>query len=184
MPLHNYCFHSYIEKILYNSISCFRFYLESCTGNKCYLGEVIYKGNYLQSENRRYKLVLRETGNLEMYCGKVLIWASNTFDNTIIGLYFDDYSGITLVGHLIHRKRILRTPYGVNEIKTYLLVLRNDGNLVLYSHSKGRTYLTGIEASLGTGGKCSKSKNFLLFCHLSFAIDTEIVPLNCSPEKK
>ena len=161
-PLDNYSFHSSVVKLLSNSILCFRFYLESCSGNKCYIGEVVYKGNYLQSENHRYKLILKESGNLEMFCGKVLIWASNTFDNTISGLYFDDYRGITLIGNLIHRKKILRVPNGPNQRKTYLLVLQNDGNLVLYFHSKHWTYLTGIGASLGTDGKCSKSKNFFL----------------------
>ena len=172
----NYCFHSSIVKLLSNSILCYRFYLESCTGNKCYIGEVVYKGNYLQSENHRYKLIFRKSGNLEMFCGKVLIWASNTFDNTISGLYFDDCSGITLIGNLIHRKKILHVPYGSNQRKTYLLVLQNDGNLIFYSHSKDWTCLTGMEASLGTDGKCSKSKNSFVI----ISANTEAISQKCS----
>ena len=103
-------------------------------------------------------MVLRESGNLEMFCGKVLIWASNTFDSRITGLLFKSYGGITLEG-TFHSKWILQSS---GDSDTYLLVLQNDGNLVLYSHSKDWKNLNGIAAALDTYGKCSNSKNFLL----------------------
>ena len=67
---------------------CLWLCLGNCIGNKCLLGEVLKKENYLRSENRRYSMVLRDSGNLEILCEKVLIWAWNTYDSRIDDLYF------------------------------------------------------------------------------------------------
>ena len=62
--------------------------LGSCSGNECSLGGVLRKEEYLESENQNYRMVLRSSGNLEILCGKVLIWASNTYDSRIDRLFF------------------------------------------------------------------------------------------------
>ena len=121
--------------------------------------------------------MLKENGNLEMFCGRVLIWTSNTFDSRITGLFFKSYRGITLEG-TFYRKRILSSS---GSLQTYLLVLENSGNLVLYSHSKDWTNLNGLQAALGTDGKCSNSKNFLLLV-VVIIIATIGTILRCSKE--
>ena len=73
-------------------------HLGKCIGNKCLLGEVLKKEKRLHSENRKYSIVLRNSGNLEIFCGRVLIWASNTYDSRIDGLYFkhDAYKSMVI----------------------------------------------------------------------------------------
>ena len=88
--------------------------------------------------------MLKENGNLEMFCGRVLIWTSNTFESRIIGLFFKSYRGITLEG-TFYRKWILSSS---GSLQTYLLVLENNGNLVLYSPNKDWTNLNGLKQHL------------------------------------
>ena len=115
----------------------------------------------MHSENRKYSMVLRNSGNLEIFCGRVLIWASNTYDSRIDGLYFkhDAYkSWLYLVALGESSSTIKWILYG-KDYQTYLLILQNDGNLALYSSKKALYNPSGVQAALETYGKCSSGKN-------------------------
>ena len=136
-------------------------HLGNCIGNKCLLGEVLKKEKRLHSENRKYSMVLRNSGNLEIFCGRVLIWASNTYDSRIDGLYFkhDAYkSWLCLVASGESSSIIKWILYG-KDYQTYLLILQNDGNLALYSSNKAWYNPSGVQTALETYGKCSSGKN-------------------------
>ena len=135
---------------------CLWLRLGNCIGNKCLLGQVLKKEKHLRSENRKYSMVLRNSGNLEIFCGSVLIWASNTHDSRIDGLYFK--SGLYLVALGESSSTIKRILHGQDH-ETYLLILQNDGNLALYSSNKAWYNPSGLQAALDTYGKCSNGKN-------------------------
>ena len=143
---------------------CLWLRLGNCIGNKCLPGEVLKKENYLHSENRRYSMVLRESGNLEILCGKVLIWASNTYDSKIDGLYFklDAYKSWLYLVALGESSSTVKWILHTKDPQTYLLILENDGNVALYSSNKAWYNPSGVQPALDTYGKCSNGKNLSL----------------------
>ena len=136
-------------------------HLENCIGNKCFLGEVLKKEKYLHSENRKYSMVLKNSGNLEIFCGRVLIWASNSYDSRIDGLYFkhDAYNSWSYLVALGESSSTIKWILHGDDHNTYLLILQNDGNLVLYSSSRDWYNPSGFQAALDTYGKCSNGKD-------------------------
>ena len=136
-------------------------HLENCIGNKCFLGEVLKKEKYLHSENRKYSMVLKNSGNLEIFCGRVLIWASNSYDSRIDGLYFkhDAYNSWSYLVALGESSSTIKWILHGDDDNTYLLILQNDGNLVLYSSSRDWYNPSGFQAALDTYGKCSNGKD-------------------------
>ena len=136
-------------------------HLENCIGNKCFLGEVLKKEKYLHSENRKYSMVLKNSGNLEIFCGTVLIWASNSYDSRIDGLYFkhDAYNSWSYLVALGESSSTIKWILHGDDHNTYLLILQNDGNLVLYSSSRDWYNPSGFQAALDTYGKCSNGKD-------------------------
>ena len=136
-------------------------HLENCIGNKCLLGEVLKKEKYLHSENRKYSMVLKNSGNLEIFCGRVLIWASNSYDSRIDGLYFkhDAYNSWSYLVALGKSSSTIKWILHGDDHNTYLLILQNDGNLVLYSSSRDWYNPSGFQAALDTYGKCSNGKD-------------------------
>ena len=140
---------------------CLWLRLGNSIGNKCLLGEVLKKEKHLRSENRTYSMVLRNSGNLEIFCGSVLIWASNIYDSRIDGLYFKPdacKSWLYLVALGESSSTIKRILHGQDH-ETYLLILQNNGNLALYSSNKAWYNPSGLQAALDTYGKCSNGKN-------------------------
>ena len=140
---------------------CLWLRLGNWIGNKWLLGQVLQKEKHLRSKNRKYSMVLRNNGNLEIFCGSVLIWASNTYDSRIDGLYFkhDAYkSWLYLVALGESSSTIKRILHGQDH-ETYLLILQNNGNLALYSSNKAWYNPSGLQAALDTYGKCSNGKN-------------------------
>ena len=140
---------------------CLWLRLGNWIGSKWLLGQVLQKEKHLRSKNRKYSMVLRNNGNLETFCGSVLIWASNTYDSRIDGLYFkhDAYkSWLYLVALGESSSTIKRILHGQDH-ETYLLILQNNGNLALYSSNKAWYNPSGLQAALDTYGKCSNGKN-------------------------
>ena len=132
----------------------------NCIGNKCLLGEVLKKEKHLHSENRKYSMVLRNSGNLEIFYGRVVIWASNTYDSRTDGLYFKHgacKSWFYLVALGESTSTIKQILYG-KDYQTYLLILQKDGNLALYS-SRAWYNSSGFQTAFDTYGKCSNGKN-------------------------
>ena len=140
---------------------CLWLRLGNSIGNKCLLGEVLKKEKHLRSENRTYSMVLRNSGNLEIFCGSVLIWASNTYDSRIDGLYFkhDAYKSWLYLMALGESSSTIKRILHGQDHETYLLILQNNGNLALYSSNKAWYNPSGLQAALDTYGKCSNSKN-------------------------
>ena len=105
-------------------------------------------------------MVLRNSGNLEILCGRVLIWASNTFDSRIDGLYFklDAYKSWLYLVTLGESSSTIKWILHGDDDQTYLLMLENDGNLALYS-TRAWYNPSGLQAALDTHGKCSNGKN-------------------------
>ena len=105
-------------------------------------------------------MVLRNSGNLEIFCGRVLIWASNTYDSRIDGLYFkhDAYKSWFYFVALGESSSSIKWILYETDYQTYVLILQNDGNFALYS-SRAWYNPSGFQAALDTYGKCSNGKN-------------------------
>ena len=113
--------------------------------------------------NGKYKLTLRNSGNLELLCANALIWASNTFDEQIYDLYIG--RGSVMLRSPSFSKAILAEEFSFQKLKsdTYYLSLQNDGNLVFQKIRNIWSIQNIILASLATYGKCVYGKNIVLF---------------------
>ena len=105
-------------------------------------------------------MVLRDSGNLEIFCGTVLIWASNTYDGRIDGLYFkhDAHKSWLYLAALGESSSSIKWILYRRDYQTYLLILQNNGNLTLYS-VRAWYNPSGFQAALDTYGKCSNGQN-------------------------
>ena len=91
-------------------------------------GEMLKRGDYLTSENQQYSLVLERNGNLVLYAGRRVLWASNTPDQGIQGCAMQPDGNLVLY---------TRNDQPVWSTSTdgrpgSFLVVQNDGNLVVY----------------------------------------------------
>ena len=87
------------------------------------------KGEFIQSESEIYKLLLNETGNLEIWCTNEMVWSTYTYDKYMEFLYLGS-DGIYLLGK-DHSNR-LNGPLGKLKEKADLMLLQNDGSLVIF----------------------------------------------------
>ena len=90
---------------------------------------ILRREKYLQSRNGQYKLHLRKNGNLVFTCRARTIWTSQTVNNTVDFLYFDE-DGTNLILRGKDNSTIWRAPTTRLGKK---LVLQDDGKLVLYN---------------------------------------------------
>ena len=107
----------------------FWLFLENCQDEKCIRNGILRREKYLQSRNGQYKLHLRKNGNLVFTCRARTIWTSQTVNNTVDFLYFDE-DGTNLILRGKDNSTIWRTPTTRLGKK---LVLQDDGKLVLYN---------------------------------------------------
>lgn len=96
-------------------------------------GKSMVTGDYLQSSNKRFKLLLQGDGNLVlMKDDNVPIWASGTVGKPVVELYMQADGNLVLYDQ--NRKAYWSTSTvdkpGSN------LILQDDGNLVLYQENK------------------------------------------------
>ena len=113
------------------------------------------------AHNGKYTLTLRNSGNLELLCANTLIWASNTFDEQIYGLYIG--RGSVRLRSSSSRKAILLEELFPNfDTDRYYLSLQNDGNVVYQKIQKSLAQNIVLD-SLDTYGKCTYGKNIVLF---------------------
>ena len=82
------------------------------------------KGLSIQSESGTYKLLVNETGNLEIWCTNEMVWSTYTFDKYIEFICLDS-DGLYLLG-----------KDGSNRLNV-TLNMRNDGNLVIFDENGG-----------------------------------------------
>ena len=88
----------------------------------------------IQSESGTYKLLVNETGNLEIWCTNEMVWSTYTFDKYIEFLYLDS-DGLYLLG----KDGSNRLNVTLNKLKQKVdfLIMRNDGNLVIFDENGG-----------------------------------------------
>ena len=93
-------------------------------------------GNYIQSENGLFKLTLKENGKLEISCKGKKIWFLSTLIAAIDFLYFNINGKIIIIGKDNITAWI--TPVFTRNTRNRLLLMQNDGNLVVQDQC-GRT---------------------------------------------
>ena len=117
-----------IKVLILNSLH-FWIFLENCQNEKCVRNGILRRGTNLTSRNGKYKLHLREDGNLVLTCKAHTIWTSHTMNNTVDFLYFDE-DGTNLILHGKDNSTIWRAP--ITRLGKEL-VLQDNGKLVLYN---------------------------------------------------
>ena len=96
----------------------------------------------MQSPNGAAKLILTDTGNLEVWCKMKKLWTTNTNDDYVNSLNFKNNGNIYLLG----KDNNIRWNTEINSRnqKPYIMLIQDDGNLVVYdkcgkSHWESRT---------------------------------------------
>ena len=123
--------------------------LAFCHKNLCHPNEILEKGSSIESKNGVYKLILRESGNLELMCNDTSLWSSKTKNPDVDVFQYQSN------GNLVIRKADgtylweSKTAHDVNPPDR--LVLQDDGNLVLYAGSTSKWHTN-------TYSKCSPGK--------------------------
>ena len=92
------------------------------------------KGLSIQSESGTYKLVVNETGNLEIWCKNEMVWSTYTFNKYIEFLYLGS-DGLYLLGK--DGSNRLNGALIKLKQKVGFLIMRNDGNLLIFSENGG-----------------------------------------------
>ena len=123
--------------------------LAFCHNNLCHPNEILEKGSSIESKNGVYKLILRESGDLELMCNDTSLWSSKTKNPDVDVFQYQSN------GNLIIRKADgtylweSKTVHTVNPPDR--LVLQDDGNLVLYAGNISKWHTN-------TYSKCSPGK--------------------------
>ena len=139
--------------------------LALCQDNVCYPSESLKKRSSIESRDGVHKLILQETGNLELICRDDVLWSSNTENSDADRFQFQSD------GNLVIRKK---DGTFVWESKTVFygsssngrrdkLILQNDGNVVLYKGSQ-------VKWSTRTDRRCPIGKFFKQIFPLIFFI--------------
>ena len=92
------------------------------------------KGEFIQSVSGICKLILNETGNLEIWCANEMVWSTYTYDKYMEFLYFGS-NGVYLLGK--DGSNRLNGALVKLKLKADLLVLENDGNLLIFDECGG-----------------------------------------------
>ena len=110
------------------------FFSGTCKNDRCIRNGILKKGLSIQSESGTYKLLVNETGNLEIWCTNEMVWSTYTFDKYIEFLYLDS-DGLYLLG----KDGSNRLNGALNKLKQKVdfLIMRNDGNLVIFDENGG-----------------------------------------------
>lgn len=117
------------------------------------------------SSNGKYRLYLREAGYLDLTCGNATIWVAYTVSYNVDSLYFGkDGLGLFLYGKdgsnwMIYGKTEMSVwkPRSQNAGQVEMLILHDDGNLVLYDRF-GKTIWES-----DTSGKCFQGLDQLIY---------------------
>ena len=108
-------------------------FLENCQGDRCTTNGILRKQKNLHSQNGVYRLVLNDTGNLEIWCKREKIWTTNTDD------YYVDFLIVDNDGKICLRKS-----------KPHMMLLQNDGNLVVYNECGNSIWESKTKGKCGT----------------------------------
>ena len=102
------------------------FFSEKCKKDRCIPNGVLKKGEFIQSVSGICKLILNETGNLEIWCANEMVWSTYTYDKYMEFLYFGS-NGVYLLGK--DGSNRLNGALVKLKLTANLLVLENDGTL-------------------------------------------------------
>ena len=106
------------------------------------------KGDFLISENRKYKAIFQEDGNLQvMYKNLSVVWSSNTANIGANELHFNESGNLMILGTSWSTDTAYSSP------KAEALVIGNDGDLQLLSKNNERVWHSGARmvSANGTG---------------------------------
>ena len=124
-------------------------FLGNCKKDRCTINDILKIGKYLQSQNRNSRLILTATGNLEIWCDRKKLWATNTNDDSVDHLIFKEDGKIYLLAKDNHSR--LEIDTSLTNSKPHLMLMQNDGNLVVYDECGNRHWESK------TGGLCSST---------------------------
>ena len=114
------------------------FFSEKCKKDKCFRYGILKKGEFIQSKSGVYKLLLNETGSLEIWCPNEKVWSTDT-DKYIQFLYLGN-DGLYLLGKDGNNRLnvtaldTLKQNADSLQLKQNadLLQMQNDGSLVIF----------------------------------------------------
>lgn len=107
--------------------------LSSCKNDILVAGEKLEVNEVLVSNNRKYKLIMQENGDLVLYSGiNIPMWSSFTAGQAITTLVLEKNGELVLYGE--QGKIFWKTETSGNA-NAYLL-LQDDGNLVLCNNGR------------------------------------------------
>ena len=124
----------------------FGYFLEPCKKHRCTRNETLKKGVSIQSNSGTYRLLLNETGNLEIWCINEMVWSTYTFDKYIEFLYVGSY-GLYLLG----KDGTNRLDVALINLKQKVdfLMMGNDGNLVIFDENGGIAWKYVLDKKCG-----------------------------------
>ena len=122
-------------------------FLENCQGNRCNASGILKVRESLQSQNGAAKLILSDTGNLEVWCNLSKIWTTNTNDDYMNSLRLKNDGNIYLLGKDNNTR--WSTKINLSYPKPYMMLIHNDGNLAVYDKCGNRHWESR------TTGQCS-----------------------------
>ena len=121
-------------------------YLENCLNDTCIPNGSLTKGKYLQSRNGKYQLRFLEGIGVGLFCGSNYIWSTYTWIDDGYTIYFEK-DGTALIVKDKKGYDLWRTDI---EGKAMLMILQDDGNLVIYNRCNQSIFDTK------TAGVCPK----------------------------
>ena len=88
----------------------------------------------MQSESGNYQSLVNKTENLEIWCTNEMVWSTYTFDKYIEFLYLGSDGS-----YLLGKDGNNRLNGALNKLKQNVdfLIMRNDGNLVIFDENSG-----------------------------------------------
>lgn len=104
------------------------------------------KGDFLISENGKYKAIFQEDGNLQVtYKNLSVVWSSNTGNTGANEVHFDQSGNLMILGTSWSTDTADSTP------KAETLVMGNDGDLQLLSKDNERVWHSGARMISANG---------------------------------
>ena len=86
-------------------------------------------GESLLSQNGVYRLVLNDTGNLEIWCKREKLWMTNVDVSYVDSLIFDNDGQFYLLGK--NKSYEWKLEILSANSKAHLMLIQNDGNLAV-----------------------------------------------------
>ena len=129
----------------------------NCFKDRCIREAILESNGTLTSDNSRYKLKLKENGELDIYCASQYIWSSNTAGSNATKLHFQNDGNLVLYtesGSTVWETDT-NTEYGYVPEKVDKVVLQDNGNLVMSFPNNDVKWTSGSNLVCQNGECCS-----------------------------